>query len=790
MANVTIQDRNGNQLTVSQEAWNSVYSLAPNGKYSIVSTNAAPNQPQTPPVNQVQTPQAPTQQQTQQKQILSDNGRLYAWDGKSATYIPDQATLVRYVNQLGFKDTRAAYSSVVGNGQSRSTSPSQQTPSSQSSKQILSDNGRLYAWDGSSTTYIPDQATLQRFVSSGFQDTRAPIATASQQTQQTQQSTVNTPTAPVSTPTSPLGTGILDKTYVKFSSDPNGSLPGDQTTVWLVDPTTKSLRPFLNEEAFNAYAGPEAWNSINSFDPRELEAGSLKNYVLLGPDYGVESSGTIKNEDFNPSLLRQSYGKEQNDESTAEAIGVLKMIKNKMDSLSANGTLSGVNAQQLTTAWNDPVLLAKLINAVAYGGYGGQDVSQEVIKTALVKSGRTDLANVNVIDSTKSKTDYMKTDTYKTATSNPYLSIPKNVAEDLLLATTNTDYFQQGTLEDMLNSPDFKTKMDALRSTYHDIIDQQLSATTERDKQIAETNWNNYRDEVKKNLGITLENDASKAWNQLINLEKQASGAGLAGSGIFNETYDRYLQGIRKDNAVTRDVSTSTAEKEMQNYYLNFASAEEIQKLLEQDKASGLPESEWKSVKWGLRPNADVVSQFDVETMTKKMMEDYPGTPEWMARQQAEALRNSILDENGNIRSSIYSTYQQNKGKNELARLNYQQGRVQEESQIANDKLFAAYTPPDPTSVDYFSDQNRFETPLNQAKSSVDTSVADAAGKIADSVYKPTSTTSSTSTTSATTIDPSAKTKIFYPNSDSQMEVSTLDYNNYWSKRGWTNKAS
>jgi len=48
-----------------------------------------------------------------QKQILNDNGKLYAWDGRQATYIPDQNTLSKYVSQ-GYADTRANYQGVTG----------------------------------------------------------------------------------------------------------------------------------------------------------------------------------------------------------------------------------------------------------------------------------------------------------------------------------------------------------------------------------------------------------------------------------------------------------------------------------------------------------------------------------------------------------------------------------------------------------------------------------------------------------------------------------------------------
>ena len=41
-----------------------------------------------------------------------------------------------------------------------------------------------------------------------------------------------------------------DEGLIKFSEDPG---PGDTTTVWLVEPSTKTLRPFLSEGAFNNY---------------------------------------------------------------------------------------------------------------------------------------------------------------------------------------------------------------------------------------------------------------------------------------------------------------------------------------------------------------------------------------------------------------------------------------------------------------------------------------------------------------------------------------------------------
>jgi hypothetical protein len=195
-----LRTSNGSIIEVSQAAYDSVYSKYPD-KYTPVQTQSSPVNP---------APASAPASSSSQKQILSDNGKLYAWDGAKATYISDQATLVKYVQQMGYKDTRAPYSNFVSTSQAPAPAPaSSPSPAVSGTKQILADGVKLYADDGKGNiTPIPDQKTLENLVlSQGYKDTRAAIPA---------ESTVASPSTSASaTSTTPTaGIDNADKTWI------------------------------------------------------------------------------------------------------------------------------------------------------------------------------------------------------------------------------------------------------------------------------------------------------------------------------------------------------------------------------------------------------------------------------------------------------------------------------------------------------------------------------------------------------------------------------------------------
>lgn len=137
-------------------------------------------QPTDPNYDKYSTVQGVTKIANTDKQILSDNGRLYAWDGKTATYIPDQGSLQNYVNQ-GYADTRASYSGVAQASPSSSSSGFSQSGAPSGSYNAGSQPGSATNLSGGNTA-IPAAVNPQdaQWVNSLYQKYFDRVATSSE----------------------------------------------------------------------------------------------------------------------------------------------------------------------------------------------------------------------------------------------------------------------------------------------------------------------------------------------------------------------------------------------------------------------------------------------------------------------------------------------------------------------------------------------------------------------------------------------------------------------------------
>ena len=512
-----------------------------------------------------------------------------------------------------------------------------------------------------------------------------------------------------SAPALPSGSSFNGQSLVKFSTDPNGAAEGDASTVWLVDPKTSSLRPFMSEQAFNNYFGnnPQAWSSIQTIGVDQLgDSGALKGFKVLDHNYGVQNDGSVLNASHNPSAILSNYGQQKNDATTQQAIDFVKAIKLNLNAMVSNGDIKGIKQADLDAVFNDSGQLARLINAMAYGKYDATDITKEAIRLAAVKGGNTSLSNLKVIDDTRPKSDYSGTQEYKTASGNPSLFLPQNAADKLMQATTSPEMFQKGIQQSMISSPEFKAQLDQIQSTYYDILNQQLSANTERERQVAQYNWDNFKESLSKNFNVKLANNAADAWDQVSNLDKQAAGQGIQGSGIYNEMVDTYLKKVRAGDQVERTSKLNQAEANEAAFYQTSASPDQIKKLVEADKASGLPQDQWKSVKFGLLPSQDVQSQFNVDTLYNKLKQDpaMKDLGDWEIKLAAQNLHDAALDENGNYRSKTYTNYIVAKQANDKTALQAKESSLLQNSVLANDKIFSQYQDVrDPSNPDFFS---------------------------------------------------------------------------------------
>lgn len=91
----------------------------------------------------------------------------------------------------------------------------------------------------------------------------------------------------------------------------NGDDPST-ATIWLVDTTNKTLRPFVSEDQFDQlFDNPDqAKKSITTLSADELGPnGLLGEFHVLDNQYGVKKNGSMKTVPFSPSQIQQRYGK-------------------------------------------------------------------------------------------------------------------------------------------------------------------------------------------------------------------------------------------------------------------------------------------------------------------------------------------------------------------------------------------------------------------------------------------------------------------------------------------------
>lgn len=539
-----------------------------------------------------------------------------------------------------------------------------------------------------------------------------PIPTAPQQPFPGEQMPVST--LPAS------GTAFTNQHLVKFSSDPNGAGEGDASTVWLVDGATRTLRPFMSMSAINNYFGSSASQALASIVTMPVTAlsdsGSLARFRTLDHTSGIQSDGTVLNPSVSVSSLQNHYGNSapttEQERLKSRAIEILKSIKMNTDNLLANGTLRGFTQQSLNAVFSDSTQLARLINAVAFGGYNGTDITKEAMRLAMVKDGRTELANQSLISDTQTRSAYSATEAYRQANALPALAIPGDAAQRIMAATTRPEAFQEGVVTDLGN---LKANIDKIGTTYYDLIEQANSATTEREHQMAQTNWDNFRKTLQSSFGITLAKNAVDAWGQIQSLQKTAASGGLAGSGIANEQVDQYLKQVRASDRIARMDKLDREEKQEMAFYTSSASPEQIAALIAQDRSSGLPNNQWKSVKYGLVPSEELRSKFDVEAIFQKLKQDKPDQPDWLLRQQAQLTHDSILDRNGNFMSTLYGNLMTKQNDNAANKLLFQQGAAIADINKRNNAIFDQYTDPG------LSSENTFSQPVQSATSSSST---------------------------------------------------------------------
>jgi len=213
--------------------------------------------------------------------------------------------------------------------------------------------------------------------------------------------------------------------------------------------------------------------------------------------------------------------------------------------------------------------------------------------------------------------------------------------QNLTVYNLPDEAFKQLTPQLVPGTPEYQAAMDKLSTAYFDVIQQQVNASTQQEQEAANYNWQNLKKALETNLNVSLSDDAFQAWDQVQSMRNQYNQQGIEGSGIQNEAIDSYLAKARRADEAIRTEGQTKEDASMQDYYMKFATPEQIKALVASD-----PE---KAKGWGLLPSDEIRNNMSVAALKAK----YP------TMSDADIQKNiaSVLDENGNYRSSLYQKY-------------------------------------------------------------------------------------------------------------------------------------
>ena len=190
-------------------------------------------------------------------------------------------------------------------------------------------------------------------------------------------------------------------------------------------------------------------------------------------------------------------------------------------------------------------------------------------------------------------------------------------------------------------TPEYDKALEGVSIAFYDQLQRELTANTEEEKKLADYSWGELKKQIENTLNITLSDNTSQAWDTIEGLKEQYSSRGLAGSGLERESIDDSIRASIRANKRGRKTAETGKEHEDMVYYKTYATPEEMKKFAEEN-----PEL---AKAWGIIPSDELKNSLSFDTL----MEKYPE----MSDEEINNYRLSILDENGNRRSSLYQKY-------------------------------------------------------------------------------------------------------------------------------------
>ena len=510
------------------------------------------------------------------------------------------------------------------------------------------------------------------------------------------------------------------------------SMADNPSQLYWVDNKTKVAQPFQSVEAAAAFLTK---TTGQTYTPADIQSATTTVghdfFNIAGINLQSGTGGLITNSGNNPitqtnppastgsgsSTSPTTYGATPSDSRNTSG---WSMVLGLLDVFAK----SGVSAQTIDKIKKDPNELALMTSAITYGGYAPADIFRELKRYEGIANGDNSLSSLVAIDPAKPASEFKKSPGYSAMVNDARLKVPAKI-NDIDSSTLELPVYQLP--DDVFNnlqkgydikSPEFQAEMEKVKTLLYDAQDQLLSAQTQRDYQVAQANYAQLQADIAKNYGIQLSNNAFDAFNQIESVGKQASSAGLYGTGIMDEAIDKTLSMTRKNDQLQRNAQLQDAEKTKANYYQTKATPAEIAALTPDER-----------MRYGLTPSSEAVNFYSLENLRKQ----YPDTPDDILRKYAD----SIIDTSTGTplyRSELWGTMYSNKLSNFFSKRDYQEANVLDKYKTADELQNRKYDFSDPFNSKPTQYELNNTTTMPKTMTNGNNAAANAAGSIANNL--------------------------------------------------------
>lgn len=297
-------------------------------------------------------------------------------------------------------------------------------------------------------------------------------------------------------------------------------------------------------------------------------------------------------------------------------------------------------------------LMGFYIGALAYGGYTEPEVYADMIRNYKMEKD-PELAKTVIIHPETKKSLYITTEDGKKGQTYFESAIPATSSMKAYFSAAPGGSFigrtaLAGMTDDMFNLPPelkdqtdktFKEEAEKLKIAHWDAYIEVLKADGTAGEALANLRYKDVVEEIEKRYGVKISDDAETAARQVEGLGKKAASVGDLGG----REYTKAMEDADRDFRKIADRAREEMKKEKTD--------QELSKLM----ASGSPEE----IAAYISANPDKASLFRVpqDLINKYSMAqlklDYPTSSD----SELTDLRNTIMDENGNRRSTLWSNY-------------------------------------------------------------------------------------------------------------------------------------